>query len=111
MNDFERQLRRQPFRQPPADLRAALFGEEPVASLVTPPAWTWQDWLWPSPQAWGAMAALWAIFAVAQFASPSTSASSAAPVLAASDSGATRPVTLFAYHNTPELRHVLDLPN
>ena len=26
-------------------------------------SWTWRDWLWPSPLAWGAFAAVWIIFA------------------------------------------------
>ena len=23
--------------------------------------WTWRDWLWPSPLAWGALAAIWVV--------------------------------------------------
>jgi hypothetical protein len=32
-----------------------------------PPPWTWRDWLWPSPLAWGAFAAIWVIFAGRSF--------------------------------------------
>ncbi|MEO7318375.1 MAG: hypothetical protein ABIZ56_05245 [Chthoniobacteraceae bacterium] len=41
-------------------LRLALtaFGNKKLAGADTTP-WTWLDWLWPSPLAWGAMAALW----------------------------------------------------
>jgi hypothetical protein len=56
MNNFERQLSNQPLRQPPAEWRdAILFG---MAKIVAP-AWTWRDWFWPSPAAWGALAAVW----------------------------------------------------
>ena len=69
MNDFERKLSQQTFRTPPADLREAIFGS--AARIVVPPAWTWRDWLWPSPTAWAALAALWVIFATIDLASES----------------------------------------
>ncbi len=57
MNDFERHLAAQPFRTPPADLRAAILAATPAAS--------WRDWLWPSPLAWAALALIWvALYAV-----------------------------------------------
>jgi hypothetical protein len=31
--------------------------------------WTWRDWLWPSPLAWGALAAIWVVVFARDFAS------------------------------------------
>jgi hypothetical protein len=31
--------------------------------------WTWRDWLWPSPLAWGAIAAIWVVVLARDFAS------------------------------------------
>ena len=109
MNDFERKLREQPFRVPPLDLRAAIFGSaEAPSPIVEPARWTWRDWFWPSPEAWGALAALWIVFAVMsagnQSAEPveSTAGAMAEPQFSA---------TLLSYHNTSDLNHVLDLTN
>ena len=65
MNDFERKLSQQPFRAAPPDLRAAIIGV-PTHELA-PVYWTWRDWFWPSPQAWGALAAVWMVFAAISF--------------------------------------------
>jgi hypothetical protein len=56
MNDFERQLSSQPLRQPPPEWRAGILSAE---AKVMAHAWTWRDWFWPSPVAWGALAAVW----------------------------------------------------
>jgi len=56
MNNFERQLSNQPPRRPPPEWRATILSG--VAKIVTP-SWTWRDWFWPSPAAWGALAAVW----------------------------------------------------
>ena len=66
MNDDELKARLAKLRIPPCDdaaqstalnraLRAFGGGEE------NPPRWTWRDWLWPSPLAWGALAAVWLV--------------------------------------------------
>ena len=31
--------------------------------------WTWRDWLWPSPLAWGALAAIWVVVFARDFGS------------------------------------------
>ena len=31
--------------------------------------WTWRDWLWPSPLAWGALATIWVLVLARDFAS------------------------------------------
>jgi hypothetical protein len=110
MNDFERKLSQQPFRNPPADLRAAIFGPEPEASVVvTPVVWTWRDWLWPSPQAWAALAALWLLFAAVQIRLHSDSEPARLTALPAPQTNT--PLTLLTAHSTRDYRHVLDLTN
>jgi hypothetical protein len=104
MNDFERKLSQQPFRQPPADLREAIFGVPD--KVIAPTRWMWRDWFWPSPQAWGALAALWLIFAALSFRTdePAAPARSMAQQPSAS-------ITLLTFHHAHDLAHVLELPN
>ncbi len=99
MNDFEQKLAAQPFREPPAGLRAEILR----ACAAAPAAWTWRDWLWPSPPAWAALAALWLVFAVVQF-----SDRRAAPPVIQPASGTTM---LLTVHNTRAYFRVLDLPD
>lgn len=74
MNDFERQLSNQPLRPPPAEWRAAILSG--AAKIVAPAPWTWRDWFWPSPIAWGALAAVWvAVFFIDGSSQPSTPSS------------------------------------
>ena len=72
MNDFERKLKAQSFRQPPQEWRDEILDvcdqaegrRNAQASLVeadSAPAWSWREWLWPSPAAWGALAAVWVV--------------------------------------------------
>ena len=83
-DDFEKQLQRQPLRAAPAEWRAEILRQandsvgadvrrlkskntpdELNPSLLTPaPASWWREWLWPSPQAWAGLAALWIVIAV-----------------------------------------------
>jgi hypothetical protein len=61
-DDFEAQLARQPLRLPPVEwrqqiLRAARI-PRPAPPCREPICW-WRQLLWPSPLAWGAVAALW----------------------------------------------------
>lgn len=67
MDDNELKARLTRLRVPPADVctsadslaRAqAAFGEAESAGEEASP-WTWREWLWPSPLAWGAMTCLW----------------------------------------------------
>jgi hypothetical protein len=104
MNDFERKLSQQPFRTPPPGLREAILG---VPSNVVPVArWTWRDWFWPSPQAWAALAAVWAIFAAV-----SLFPGQGAPPPAAIVQQPAVPVTLLSFHQTRHFDHVLELSN
>ena len=84
MNEFERKLQRQQLRHVPAPWRERILSEAAAAnerenrsSVEKPdrmsssgrlipgsrggstPRWTWSEWLWPAPQAWVALAAVW----------------------------------------------------
>lgn len=109
MNDFERKLSQQPFRAPPADLREAIFGEAKIPSNVIVPArWTWRDWFWPSPAVWGALAAVWVVFAVLGLgARPAESGGAVAGAPAQPEFNG----TLLSYHEPSNLSHVLDFTN
>jgi len=108
MNDFERQLSRQPFLAPPAELREAIFGRmEFPSSVIETTRWTWRDWFWPSPYAWGALAALWLLFAALTFADrpePSKMTAGQSPKSSLN-------TTLLSYHNPSALNHAIDLAN
>jgi hypothetical protein len=64
--DFENQLQRQPLREVPGEWRAEILRSARAASHETSPptphvvAW-WREWLWPSPQAWAGLAAVWMV--------------------------------------------------
>ena len=60
-DDFENQLQRQPLRAVPSEWRAEIL-QAARASHLTPHAlpW-WREWLWPSPQAWAGLAAIWLV--------------------------------------------------
>ena len=104
MNDFERKLAQQPFRTPPPDLREAIFGA--AANVIEPARWTWRDWFWPSPEVWGALAALWIVFATL-----SLSDRPAAPDRTAAANHEPAELTLLTLHTTHDLNHVLEFPN
>jgi len=66
-DDFESQLQRQPLRAAPAEwrteiLQAARVSVSPRTSHLAPHTspW-WREWLWPSPQAWAGLAAVWLV--------------------------------------------------
>ena len=59
MNDFERQLGNQPWREVPPAWREEILRQAPRAK---DPASIWKELLWPSPAIWGAMAAVWLVF-------------------------------------------------
>lgn len=61
MNEFERLLKSQPLRELPPEWRRDMLPSS-VATEETRTVSSWRDWFWPSPLAWGAMAAVWLIF-------------------------------------------------
>ena len=74
MSDLENKLRSIAFREPPQDIRRRV--------LAATPRWTWRDWFWPSPLAWGAIAAVWLVALATEPSAPSTENSAARPLLA-----------------------------
>jgi hypothetical protein len=72
MDDFEQFLKNQPLRAAPPQWRGEILAaaaRQPAARAVMYP-W-WRAWLWPSPYAWGALAAVWvAIFILNAAAQP-----------------------------------------
>ena len=74
MSDLEDKLRSLAFREPPQDIRRQV--------LAATPRWTWRDWLWPSPLAWGAIAAVWLVALATEPSALSTESSGVHPLLA-----------------------------
>ena len=84
MNEFEKRIAETPPRRVPASWRenilAAARSEQ--ASRVIRPAlldrpW-WLEWLWPSPVAWGTLAAAWVVIFALHAATPASSTSQTA---------------------------------
>lgn len=62
--DFEKQLQRQPLREVPGEWRAEILRATRSAAAPQPSifaAMRWREWLWPSPQAWAGLAAVWMV--------------------------------------------------
>jgi hypothetical protein len=75
MNDeFEKHLSRQSFRPIPQEWRQDILRPANAASAESPGKPWWHEWLWPCPQAWGGLAAAWALVFVLHAAAPSDSA-------------------------------------
>jgi len=78
-DDFEEQLRQQPFRKVPAEWRQEILGRAQQAAERCSPAEVqevrecraalsfWREWLWPSPKAWGALACIWVLLFLTGF--------------------------------------------
>jgi hypothetical protein len=104
MNDFERKLAAQPFREPPADLRRTI-----LAACEPTPRGGWREWLWPAPAAWAALAALWLAFfavdAAERLAGPAAIQVSPAVILT---EDMLRSSPLLTAHSPQALRHALE---
>lgn len=66
-DDFESQLQRQPLRDLPAEWRTEILSAAQEAAAQTetanpsaPTSW-WRELLWPCPQAWAGLAAVWVV--------------------------------------------------
>lgn len=58
--EFERQLQSQPRRAAPSEWRAGILRAARAARPAPPsPSPWWREWLWPCPQAWAGLAAVW----------------------------------------------------
>jgi hypothetical protein len=98
---FEHHLTRQPLRAVPAEWRAEILtragdlqspslasttvadgdcksparasASSPISSSPSPAPW-WREWLWPCPQAWAALAAVWVLLIALNFSTRDRSA-------------------------------------
>lgn len=74
-DDFEKQLRRQPLRQIPMEWREEIMDaarrvpDHQLSTLSPQPTSWWRELLWPCPQAWAGLAAVWAVIFVLNVAS------------------------------------------
>ena len=130
MNEFERKLQRQQLRQVPAPWREIILSEAAAASareggspaempdsvtscerLVpgrlgrSTPRWSWAEWLWPAPQAWGALAAVWLLLAGLVAFAPGDPPRQ---VVAAPRDDAVRAGSLLAWHDAQRVAAELD---
>ena len=88
MNDDELKARLAKLRIPPCDDAAPSMTLNRALGALgrceeKPVRWTWRDWLWPSPLAWGALATIWVIVFAREFSSspPRVESSASAPSL------------------------------
>jgi hypothetical protein len=81
MNDFENTLKQQPIRSVPAGWRRDILNAAEEAARPR-----WQEWLWPAPAAWVAVAACWLIvFGLQLAARPSDGPSAGLNAVAVSE--------------------------
>ena len=85
MNDDELKARLAKLRVPPCDDAAQITALHRALGALGRSEektmhWTWRDWLWPSPLAWGALAAIWiVVFARESSSSPRVESFAATP--------------------------------
>jgi hypothetical protein len=76
MNEFEKQLASQPLKSVPTEWRAQILKKataqqtRDVPATESRPLWWLRELLWPYPQAWGALAAVWFVIAVFRITTP-----------------------------------------
>ena len=110
-DEFEQELRRQPRRAIPSEWRAEIL-EAAYASRRDPASgfaphttggpW-WRKWLWPCPQAWAGLAAVWVILVALHIA-----ASSAPPSTPMQFRDSEKQMAVAAQRR--ELARLLDVP-
>lgn len=90
MNDFENELKKQPLRRVPESWRAQIVRGACGDTLKRELQPWWFVLLWPSPRAWGALAAAWVFIicfnvAMREEATPSTATQKAAQIRMATE--------------------------
>ena len=78
-DDFEQQLQQQAPRIIPATWRAEILDSarasaSPRRALPAPQSTGWREWVWPHPQAWGALAAVWIVILAIHSNTPGSAA-------------------------------------
>jgi hypothetical protein len=103
-DEFEQQLRSQPLREAPSEWRAEILtaarAARPALSSRVP---GWREWLWPCPQAWAGLAAVWMLLLGLHVTAPSR------PSALASQSPSLETQTALAAQRR-ELARLLDAP-
>ena len=98
-SEFEKRLQQQPLRQLPSEWKKDILdvAAQSVQSteLQSTSTW-WRELLWPCPQAWGALAAVWMIICGLEFASREPGA----PQIQVADASAP---TVFALYRENQL--------
>ncbi len=61
MDDFEQFLKNQPLRAVPPEWRSEILAAASQGGRKEIALPAWRGWLWPSPYAWGALAAVWVV--------------------------------------------------
>jgi len=61
MDDFEQFLKNQPLRAVPPEWRGEILAAAAKGGRKETTVSGWRGWLWPSPYAWGALAAVWVV--------------------------------------------------
>lgn len=61
MNEFENELKQQPLRRVPGHWRAQILAQASAEKRARRHEPWWAALLWPSPKAWGSLAAVWAL--------------------------------------------------
>jgi hypothetical protein len=109
-DDFEQQLRNLPLRPVPPDWRAEMLivarvaGQEARSSEREVSVPWWRVWLWPCPQAWAGLAAVWVLLIGLHWGTPSPTDGAQK-----SGGGATEQLAGLAAQRR-ELTRLLDVP-
>ncbi|MES2570710.1 MAG: hypothetical protein V4710_11735 [Verrucomicrobiota bacterium] len=111
MTDFERQLQGQHFREFARHWRDEILVQAQTAARMAErnsagrSARPWKEWFWPSPIAWGALAALWTLlFAFSDAGRPAATDFAA---LSKSTASIGRNATLFALQTREKIDALL----
>ena len=86
MNEFEKQLASQPLKSIPPEWRAQILNEAQARAPRDIPGaksnrlWWLRELVWPCPQAWGALAAVWIVIAAFKFTTPNSSTANAGEI-------------------------------
>jgi len=112
-DDFEKELQRQPLRPVPPNWRTEILAAARAASpegveskFPAAGSW-WRELLWPCPQAWAGLAAVWILIAMLHFTEADREDSIAAapgsePTLQAAESAAQRRELVRWLENIPD---------
>src|SRR3954453_20462037 len=79
MNEFENELKKRPLRRVPEHWRAQILAQASAEERMHRHEPWWTALLWPSPKAWGTLAAAWAVMIMFSIATRERTVSEEAP--------------------------------